>query len=157
SMKTRFLHPLALLIIFLFTLQPAALPQGFAGTLSGHVSDSSQAMIVSAVLTLTNQNTGFVYTANSDDTGTYRFLNVTPGLYDLMIEKEGFAKQKIKDITVTVAEQAIYEITLKPGSISDSMTISANEVLGRTDTNVLGKLVRQQEIVELPSIIRNAY
>lgn len=156
-MKTRLLHKLALLIITLFILQQAVLPQGFAGTLFGHVSDNSQAIIVNAVLTLTNQNTGFVYTANSDDAGTYRFLNITPGMYDLTIEKEGFAKQKIKDISVAVADQSIYEITLKAGNINESMTISAEDVLGRATTNVSGKVIRQQEITELPTLVRNTY
>src|SRR5262249_24739967 len=123
----------------------------------GHVTDSSQAMIASATLTLTNQNTGFVYTVNSDEMGSYRFLNVTPGVYTLTIEKDGFSKHKIDNISVSVAEQSIYEITLKPGNIKEDMTISGDEVLGRTDTAVLGKIVRQQEIVELPTLIRNAY
>src|SRR5262245_39016930 len=151
-MKTQFMQKLALLTITFLSLPSIALPQTFAGTLSGHVTDSSQAMIASATLTLTNQNTGFVYTVNSDETGSYRFLNVTPGVYTLTIEKDGFSKHKIDNISVSVAEQSIYEITLKPGNIKEDMTISGDEVLGRTDTAVLGKIVRQQEIVELPTL-----
>ena len=61
-------------------------------SLRGTVSDSSGAAVAHAMVTLTSSDRGIQRTATSNDTGSYEFLQLQPGTYDLTVEMTGFSK-----------------------------------------------------------------
>src|ERR1700684_3452156 len=81
---------LAFLGVFLFAVTNQGRAQDVNASLSGTVTDPSNAAIPGAKLTLTNKDTGFKSEFVSDGAGEYTFRNLTPGKYDLAVSATGF-------------------------------------------------------------------
>ena len=64
--------------------------QTVSSSLVGTVLDPSNAVVPNAAVTLTDQETGAVRASNTDNSGTFRFLNLTPGEYSLSVTVTGF-------------------------------------------------------------------
>ena len=65
--------------------------QGTSGSITGQITDSTEAAIVGATVTLTNVGTNYAQIATSDSTGVYQFKLVQPGDYSLGFAAPGFA------------------------------------------------------------------
>ena len=80
----------ALLGVILLATGQRGFGQDTNASLSGTVTDPSNAAIPNAKLTLTNSATGFQSNFVSDETGAYTFRNLTPGTYKIEITAGGF-------------------------------------------------------------------
>jgi len=86
-------------------------PQQLAGQdLLVTVLDENGLTVPSARLMLTDQPNSFLQKAETDYAGRYQFSNLTPGVYSLRVEKEGFFVFNSND--VRVAETSNLEVTL---------------------------------------------
>jgi len=56
----------------------------------GTVTDQTGAAVPGASLTLTQKETGFVYSVTSNSTGGYVFAGLNVGTYDLKVTAKGF-------------------------------------------------------------------
>ncbi|MBU1107530.1 MAG: carboxypeptidase-like regulatory domain-containing protein [Candidatus Riflebacteria bacterium] len=71
--------------------------------IKGVLSDESTNLPISgALVELYNQSTGIIAgSTTTDETGFYSILDLSPGTYYLVIEREGFAPQTISGITIS--------------------------------------------------------
>ena len=83
--------PLAFLLLA-FCLVTVANGQGTTSRVTGRVQDANGAAIPGALVTLTNDDTGVSFNAQTSDSGTYAFDLVQVGNYTVAIEKQGFKK-----------------------------------------------------------------
>src|SRR5262245_15301565 len=67
-------------------------------TLSGTVTDASAAFIPGVSITATNEATGVVTTALSNESGTYYFASLQPGKYKVSSELPGFQTQTYTNV-----------------------------------------------------------
>jgi hypothetical protein len=67
-------------ITFVFPPQ-RGLCQLLQGTVDGHITDSSQASIAGATVTITNQETNFSRVVTTGAQGEYTFASLPPGTY----------------------------------------------------------------------------
>jgi hypothetical protein len=123
--------------------------------LEGIVTDSSGAAIADAEVTVRNQDTGFSTTVRSNPDGDFVALYLDPGTYEVSIQKGGFGKLVLKDITVTVGTRAILHPQLTVGKIDTVVTVTADTPLVDTAESSLGTVVGQQSIESLPLNGRN--
>ena len=72
------------------------------GEITGHVADSSGAVVATAAITATNVNTNAARQTATSGTGDYAFPSLPPGNYLVRIEKAGF---KAETSRVEVAVQ----------------------------------------------------
>src|SRR5262245_51944851 len=63
---------------------------GNAGTITGTVTDPSNAAIVSAAVEIRNQLSGHTQKTKTSADGSFRFQNVPPNPYHLTIQAPGF-------------------------------------------------------------------
>ena len=92
------------LVVTLFLSAAAVLDLGSAlplcaqssntGTVTGVVTDASGAVVNGATVTLRDTSTNTSRTNNTNDAGRYIFVDVTPGVYDLTVAKQGFSMVK---------------------------------------------------------------
>src|SRR5437870_13862883 len=75
------------------------------GSLSGTVTDSSQAAIPNVQVTLINMATGVARTVATDDTGFYTAPDLLPGSYEMTAAAPGFTTQVRTGITVNRSEE----------------------------------------------------
>ncbi len=125
------------------------------GRLEGTVTDSTGAAVPGADITVRNQNTGISTTQQSGAEGDFIFLYLDPGTYEVTIQKSGFNKLVLKDITVTVGTRAIIHPQLAVGRIETTISVTASTPLVDTAESSLGTVVDQQSIESLPLNGRN--
>lgn len=116
----------------------------------GTVRDSSGAAIPGATVTATNTQTSLAQTRSTAEDGTYTFPLLPVGPYEVTISKDGFQRLVRSGITLAVNDNAMVDVTLQVGQISDSVTVSAAAPLLETQSGTLKGLVDEQRIVGLP-------
>ncbi len=144
---------LALLIapLFLATNAIVSFAQVEQGAITGVVIDSAGASTPKAKVTSTNQATGSVAVSETTDEGYYKIPYLPAGKYKLTVEKEGFATNRVTDIPVLVGQITTINVTLKPGSIHDEVTVTSNAVLVDQVSSSLGYVTGSTQILELPT------
>ena len=79
------------------------------------MTDSSGAAVPAADITVRNQNTGISATLQSGTEGEFTFLYLDPGTYEVSIQKAGFNKLVLTDITITVGDVNRAPVLSNPG------------------------------------------
>jgi hypothetical protein len=100
--------------------------QTVASSLVGTVVDPADAVVANAPVTLVNQDTAGTRAASTDSTGTFRFLNLTPGTYSVTVKAPGFKSMTQTDIVVAAEEtRSAGKMVLQIGSVTDSVSVTA--------------------------------
>ncbi len=131
--------------------------QTATATLKGVVSDNSGGVAPGAVVTLTQISTGLKRGFKTDSAGQFTFTLLEPGLYNLEVQAQGFKSARQAGLKLEVAQQAELNVALEPGSLNESVTITANETALQLDTasSALGGVVDRRQIDALPLNGRN--
>ena len=85
------------------------------------------------------------------DEGYYKIPYLPAGKYKLTVEKDGFAINRVTDVPVLVGQIATINVTLKPGSIHDEVTVTSNAVMVDQVSSSLGYVTGATQILELPT------
>ena len=109
--RVTWLAPLFGLVVCFFWLS-AAQSQEIWGTLRGTVHDPSGAIVVGATVTLTNESTGVSRSTTTDSNGDYVFTKLFAGEYTVVVEHSGFRKYQAKGITVRLARDQRFDVSL---------------------------------------------
>ena len=141
--------------LLLFSTHTYAQSAAATGRLEGTVTDPSGATVGDAEVTVRNQNTGVSTTVRSTAEGEFTLLYLDPGTYEVSIEKGGFGKIVLKNITITVGTRAIIHPQLTVGKIDTTVIVSAETPLIDTAASSLGTVVDQSSIQSLPTNGRN--
>ena len=120
------------------------------GAISGTVRDSSGATVAHAEVTATEDSTNFSRTAQSEANGEYRLLALPPGQYSVTATAPGFQKFVTQKIELKINDQLRIEVTLKLGTVQESVTVEANAVQVETESTQLGQVIGTKQILSLP-------
>jgi hypothetical protein len=143
-----------LYIVFLFAPK-GAFAQGY-GSISGAVTDTSGAIIQGAEVTATQENTGMVLRTVTGGAGTYVFPSLAPSVYDLAVSHTGFAAYTEKGVQVRADAAVTTNITLKPGSMNQTVTVDAQPAQVDVTTGTLSQVIGTSQVNNLPLNGRNA-
>src|SRR5687768_6176455 len=103
----------------------AAEAQVQTGTITGTVTDSSNAVLPGATVTLTGERLiGGTVVQIADASGAYRFDRLSPGTYVVKFELQGFKAVTHEDIRVSASFVATVNGKLDVGSVSESITVT---------------------------------
>jgi len=149
----------SLLKICFFTIAlvvPVALvAQGYFGTVSGVLTDSSGAVVMGAKVVLTDEQKGFAFNTTSDSNGRYLFASIPPGLYSVSAEMAGFEKTVRAHIKLNVSENPSANLTLKIATATQEIKVEAQSQSIATEDATTGQVVDRRFINDLPLIDRN--
>ena len=113
-------------------------------TVSGLITDASGAAVAGTEVRLLSVDRGTVTTATSNDAGIYLFASVHPGQYQITVHKAGFKQVDLLGMIVNVQDHIEQNFRLQVGSISESVTVEANELrINTTDASVSTVIDRQ--------------
>jgi hypothetical protein len=129
--------------------------QTTTGRILGSITDSTGATVNGAVVTVTDTQRGTVRTFTTEASGAYAAANLQPGVYEVRVEAKGFKSVKRENIQLEVASDALVDITLQPGNISDVVTVTADVPLLNVTSATLGGTLSNKEINDLPLSGRN--
>jgi len=139
---------------FMFTATASAqfLDQG---AITGTVQDQSGAAIPGAEVTLVSPDTGFKLVRKSNGSGVYVFSPVKVGGYSLTVKAPGFEQTTQKNITVNIGQRGSVDVTLKPGAVSETVTVTDAPPLLQTQDSSTGQTFTTLEINDTPLSSRN--
>jgi len=139
----------------LFFISQVTFGQEIFGKILGTVTDTRNAVIVGAKVTITNDNTGVTATLSTDERGEYIFTRVLPGAYTIKVETAGFRTIVQKGVTVSVAKDSRADFTMEVGQVTETVTVVENVKQVETTSIQLGAALPAQEIVNLPLVGRD--
>jgi hypothetical protein len=146
-----------LILVCLASSLGVSFAQDYRGTVQGLVTDSSQAVIVGAKVTLLNINMGISVAKESNNLGNYRFDFVEPGTYTVVAEVVGFAKSIQQNVMIEAKGDITVNFTLKPGHVNESVTVTATAVALQLNTSTKDLTVTRTQLMNLPFQERNPY
>ncbi len=92
--------------------------------ITGNVRDPSGAAIVGAQVTLNRADGKQVGQTSSKDAGTFRFISVAPGAYQVDVQQEGFRETKVK-VTVGLKARSSINVVMPLAVVSQEFTVTA--------------------------------
>ena len=129
--------------------------QSVTQTVQGQVADSSGAAVQGARVTIRNVNTGVERTQQSNEAGLYGFQLVEVGSYQVRCEHSGFRAQVVNGLRVETAAQVRQDFSLEVGAVTETVNVAASAVTLNTENAIVGTVVENKRIVELPLNGRN--
>jgi Carboxypeptidase regulatory-like domain len=140
----------SLLFMLLALISPSVLRADVTGSIQGVVRDRTQAAIGGAKVTVINAQTNFRQETTSAADGSYRFLALPAGTYQLTATSAGFREFNATDVVVKVNDQLQVDILLQVGSVSEKVSIAANAVQVQTESTQLGDVIDSKKMLALP-------
>ncbi len=145
----------ALLVIWALGVVSTASGQVESGTINGVVFDNSGGAISGATISITSTSTGQVRKTVTNASGEYAVPFLAPGTYDISASKDGFSTFVQRGQILRVDQTLGINMTLKPGSLQQTLEVTAQAPVLQTETATLGNVVNGQEVQTLPLNGRN--
>jgi hypothetical protein len=143
------------LLVAVASLSSAQLFGQATTSVRGEVSDAGGAMVVGAVVSISNPKTGFTRQTTSDNTGQYQFPQIAPGAYDIKVEQQGFRVATRNNIELLVNTPATVNVQLEVGNVTETVNVVAEApALNSVDASV-GNAFTQVQVRNLPLLTRN--
>jgi hypothetical protein len=125
---------------------------GTKGGLQGVVADSSGAAVPDAKVTVVGSaDTRVVQT---DGSGHWEVLGLTPGQYTISVERQGFSKLETKAITAEINRVESVNLTLRTGAVAETVQVDATATSIDTGSTALSSNLTSSFYNEVP-VARN--
>src|ERR1700674_175318 len=129
--------------------------QGNLGRITGTITDQSGGVIAGATVTVKDVQRGLSRTLTTGDSGEYNAPNLLPGSYAVRAEAKGFRATEQQNILLEVGKEIRVDLSLQPGEISQTITITEAPPMVETTNATLGGTLSNETINELPLNGRN--
>jgi Carboxypeptidase regulatory-like domain len=130
--------------------QCLVLAQTSTATISGVVRDTSGALIPGVSVIVKHIESGSTRTAVSNETGNYRLPLLPVGPYEISTDMPGFKPQVRRGVNLSVAQEAVVDLTLEVGGATEQVTVIEEAPLVNTTLNATSGLITQQQVKDLP-------
>jgi hypothetical protein len=115
-----------LLVLVFFLAIGSSYAQRLTGKLMGTVTDDEGLPLPGVTMEISSLALmGGVHAQITSEKGSYRFLNLPPGTYKLVLSLAGFQKVERLNLKVNVGRTTTENIALKPTTIEVSVTVTA--------------------------------
>jgi len=121
-----------------------------SASLSGTVVDQTGARVPAASVTTRRADVGLERTTTTDSEGRFELRSLGLGDYEIDITKDGFRKEVRDGIHLVVGQDAVVDVQLRTGMVSDQVTVKADAPLVSATTADISGLVGGEQIRNLP-------
>ena len=139
----------ALLAVALL-VSPAAQAQLIQGGIDGLVTDTTDAAIVGAEVTITNEATGQVRNTTTGVAGNYTFPTVNTGTYSVSVRSEGFQVSTTTGVIVSQNNVTRVNARLEVGQVTEVVTVEATAATLQTDRAEVRQEVTEKTLRNIP-------
>ncbi|MBV9084938.1 MAG: carboxypeptidase regulatory-like domain-containing protein, partial [Acidobacteriaceae bacterium] len=120
------------------------------GQIHGTVTDPTGAAVPDARVTATNTQTQVSASVPTKTDGSFEFLQLPVGTYNVTVGKTGFRTFTAENIALALNQIYNLPVSLQVGQVSESVVVEANAVQVETSTTQLSTVIQGQQIVDLP-------
>ncbi|MCC6344874.1 MAG: carboxypeptidase regulatory-like domain-containing protein [Bryobacterales bacterium] len=143
------------LIYFLSVVLVSGAIAQVTGSIAGQILDSTASAVPGAEVVVANEATGASFRAVSDETGFYRAPQLEPGVYTVTARATGFRTAVQREIVIRVNDRLRIDLSLEVGQVTEQLTVTAPPPLLQTEDAVVGQVVDNRKILDLPLNARN--
>ncbi|MEO5922327.1 MAG: TonB-dependent receptor [Bryobacteraceae bacterium] len=145
-----------LLLISLLLSTSLGFGQTVLATVTGTITDATGAVVANAPVSLLNLENGQSFTAASSNTGNFTVSQLPIGDYDLSVALGGFKTFTHAKFHLSAGQTMREEITLEVGQTTESVTVTAEASLLKTESSELVQNVTLAQLNNLPILIVGA-
>jgi Carboxypeptidase regulatory-like domain len=136
--------------ISLILFSPALLAQSGAGSIEGTVTDATQAVIPGASIHVVDSATGVTSDTKANSAGYYQVPGLFTGDYVITMTAPGMETYQ-RTIQLLAGQNAVINVSLKAGSVTQKVEVTANAVqLVTTTSATLSSALENSRINQLP-------
>jgi outer membrane receptor protein involved in Fe transport len=128
----------------------SGLAQIASAVVVGRVTDSSHAVMPGAEVEMKRLATNQVFRALTTDTGDYTIRNLPIDTYELKVSMPGFKTEIRGSITLEIGRTSRIDVQLSPGGVNETVEVSAEAPVLKTESPELGQVVNNKVMVGLP-------
>jgi hypothetical protein len=147
----------AFILSFAMAASAAAQSTAINGTIEGTVKDDQGAVLPGVMVTVANIDTGEQRAVVTNESGLYRAPLLSLGTYRVVAELQGFKKFEQTGVSLRAGQTAVINVTLNVGTVSETITVTADSPLVDLAKIEQGRTLSEQEIKTLPLTSRNPY
>jgi outer membrane receptor protein involved in Fe transport len=136
--------------LFVLCASAGTFAQYDTGSIVGIVRDKTGAVVTDADVKVTNTKTGRVYEIKTGSAGEYVVPGLPAGPYKVEVDKAGFKKAVIEDITLYATDRRAVDVELAVGSASEQVTVTAEIATVNTQTSDTGASIDSNKVTNLP-------
>jgi len=139
----------------LLAFSAALFGQATEGSILGLVTDESGAVIPGATVQVTSVETGARRVVSTSESGEFVVTNLSLGSYIVRVEAKGFKAVAHPPVTISVKARIRVDSRLQLGDISQTVEVSGQAPLIKTDTPEVGGVITQRTLQDVPVFGRN--
>ena len=129
------------LVVLLFQPVNQAFAQSSSSGVNGVVTDPSGAAVPGAKITLRNVDTNVDRDSISNGSGNYFFISLPPARYTMLVSAPAFQTETVSTFEISVAQVVTLNVSLKVGSVSQSVIVAAANTEVESSTAQLGAVI----------------
>jgi len=149
SLRFVFLLPVLLLLVLLAGRIAAA--QTTSGTIIGTLQDQTGATVAHANVTITQTQRNFSQQTTTNDQGSFRFLQLPPGVYILKVHAAGFKDYENSNIVLEGAANIdLRQISLQIGQASDVVSVTTEGIQLDTENSQRSQTLNNVQMENTP-------
>ncbi len=149
-MKQQTCRPFIFVFVLVVALSVAWAEAQTVASISGRVTDSTGAVLPGTEVELENLDTGATRVVVTNDQGAYRGRNLPLGNYRVSASLPGFQTVVRSGVVLTVGRQAVVNVELPVGEISEQVQVTGDAPLVETTSGAISELVTRDQISNLP-------
>jgi hypothetical protein len=138
------------LFSLLMWMSRAALGQAVNGTLLGTVTDTTNATVANAKVTLKETSRNSTHESMTNGSGNYTFPDLPPGAYNITVESTGFKKAMQQNVQVLSNSSVRVDMTLQPGNVTETVTVTTAPPVLQTDRADISTKIDATNVMALP-------
>jgi len=128
-----------------------AFPQAGTGRLEGMVRDAQGLVLPGATVSLTGAGVMGQRTATTDVDGSYRFLALPPGTYNLTFELSGFQTLNREGVVVTSGATFTIDAGLQLATVAETITVTGESPVVDVKQTGVSTTFDTKELQDIPS------
>jgi hypothetical protein len=151
-MKLKLVMGAFLCLACLLFVNPRADAQGVgtSGSITGTVTDPSDAVIPKASVVAVETARGTRYATDTDGAGQYRLTGLLPGDYEVTAQIAGFGTELQKGVVVNVGSTVVLDFHLKVATTAQVTEVTAAAPLVETERGSQANILTDQYLTDLP-------
>lgn len=138
----------------LLVLAATASAQTLTGTIAGRVTDAQGGALPGVLVTLASRTGETTQTTNAQ--GDFRFLGLSPGIYEVRTSLQGFKPSAQSNLEITIGKLIDLKLTLDVGGMTEAITVVGSATKVDTTTTATDTNISQDLLFSMPISRANA-
>src|SRR5919108_349804 len=139
------------LTLLLLTVAVPTSAQDFRGRINGTVTDNTGAVLPGVTVTASSPALIQPQVQVTGTDGSYRFLALPPGVYDISFELSGFQNVKREGIRVVINQTLTVDQQLQVATLQETVTVTGESPVVDTSTTTVGTNFTKELLTEIPN------